>query len=282
MRPTQQNVLFWFTGQSMSSVSTSETDFCKALAHLYFGVSREPDVRGYAPPVRQNGERYWAKYVRNGDVDTCETEGSLSQELWQAAGDIYEEIEALAPGSRIIFAGTSNGAVPAFEFAQYYSTTFKCACVLVNGCPSVRDAQLDERHSFFLPFPLVMAMGIWDTKFWRQQRTLYTVAWRLQATTLPFPGYHSSLPSPEAVSLALGASRLATRSWRPRPGTASPATSPFSASSASSAASTSTARRWPPGHRSKRQRRRSERRLSSNNVSQNHKRTKGINDFSSR
>ena len=207
-------IVVWFTGQSNAAVSDAEIEFSRAVGDLFFGTN--VIVKAFAPPVL-NGVERWAEYD-GGRSETCETVGWLPDVLEETAGQLYQEFEQLSPEDHVLFAGTSNGSIPAYEFAKHYASVSHgptvSACLLHNGCPSMSDRDVERGWRLPTEFPTLMTLGTEDY-LWNQHRVLYTVAWRIVASVLPFFGRHCDLPSAEATAQALHAAVLSKKAGQP-------------------------------------------------------------------
>ena len=217
--------IVYFTGMSVDSMSEEEVSFAvevgtslaRRLGLPFAGLSRQ------IAPESERG-RVWAEYVpdkREHHRDTCYA-GRVDVALAKSAATAFAEIEAMSD-TVLVFMGFSNGAIPAYECAKYYTenppkSSRVATCLLVNGCPAVRSSMLceDDARRRLGPVSTVMATCESDS-LWHSGRALYLSAWILGATVFSFPqnkgrSSHESLPSPRAAYYALMASMRAAAS----------------------------------------------------------------------
>jgi hypothetical protein len=195
-------VFMWFTGQGGNHKCSSEEDsfidkFCEIVSKKQNFTKFS--VKCHAPPMSDDGTRKWATY-KNEDGskekttdNTCNVD-NVEKELNVTAKHLYGLVE---DEKTYIFGGTSNGCIPAYEFARHYSIKKKVlGCILHNGCPAMNNTEFGTRRKIDR-FPTLMILGTLDP-WWDNHRNSYHAAYVLGAAILPFKGKHIEMPSVDA------------------------------------------------------------------------------------
>jgi predicted esterase len=148
-----------------------------------------------AERIQEPGMHVWAEYTPvEGETykNTCNVH-RLDKWLEISGSRHYEEIDKMS--GDIIFAGTSNGCIPAYTFAQYYRHTKNIPLVILhNGCPAI-DAVRRNMHNHL---DILMVLGRSDPH-WDYHEQLYKIAFQLKASILSFAGGHSHFPTFESM-----------------------------------------------------------------------------------
>lgn len=195
---TKPLVLVWFTGMTMTKCSPEEEIFIKKLALTIGREVGSPSIRTecHAAPEDELKVHRWAKYKEETGVsnnDTCNV-ADVEKDLERSAGDLYKTIRS---DNVYLFCGTSNGCIPAYEFARHYAKeNIVIGCILHNGCPAMSNTEFGKKRPW-VPFPILMLLGKEDY-LWKNHLNTYSVAYVLEAAVLPFNGRHGDLPPVDA------------------------------------------------------------------------------------
>jgi hypothetical protein len=200
-------VFMWFTGQDYAQCSSDEDvfidKFCTIIAKQQ--KIKKISVTCHAPPLSDGKDghpkqRKWATYVNEIDSIEVTTDKTcnvldVEKELGVTAKHLYDLVK---DEKLYLFGGTSNGCIPAYEFARHYSNKKQnvLGCILHNGCPAMENTEFGTRRKFYL-FPTLMILGKMD-HYWDYHRNSYNAAYVLGAAILPFNGRHGEMPSADA------------------------------------------------------------------------------------
>ncbi len=200
-------VLMWFTGMTCSECCPEEHKFIDELVRIIGKKIKSPGFTAicHAAPLNDEKIHKWAKYKPEGGVgdnDTCNV-ANLREELDKSAEHLYKYV---TDENIYLFCGTSNGCIPAYEFAKHYANINKdivLGCILHNGCPAMANTEFEVQRSW-VPFPTLMLLGKQDY-YWKNHQNTYRAAYVLGAAVLPFNGNHSDLPPVDACGDAFRA-----------------------------------------------------------------------------
>ena len=217
----KKHFIIYFTGKGQDYVSKGEYMFCKELGQGFWPKETEETIGVLLYNAPEKTKHTWAEYKYDDNDDrsryTCETKKWVHSALRESAQYIYDIIDELE-NAEIIFCGLSNGCIPAYEFAKWYNRKeykkrlWIRGCVLINGCPSIKDADLSFNKNFYRQypsedyeddddheFPMVMCIAKYDS-LWMYGRFLLLAAWRKNATVLRYNGLHRHVPDPKYVA----------------------------------------------------------------------------------